>query len=234
MDGIDERMDTQDIAYIVQTSGTTGKPKPILVPHASIVPNIQDFNATFQLNKDDVVFLSSPLTFDPSILDILLSLLSGAQLLVIPTLEKIKPRLYSTLFLEYRVSVLQCTPSLLQNIFRHAGSDTQAILPSAQNNYLIEKEGETSRSKNGSLRILAVGGEKCSFQARDILKKLCNEGISVYHLYGLTEMSVWQSMVRLGPGEVDCMPVYIKNRNLITQTQISCQEGAITLSSKTR
>lgn len=31
------------LAYVLHTSGTTGKPKIVRVPHACIVPNIQHF-----------------------------------------------------------------------------------------------------------------------------------------------------------------------------------------------
>ena len=226
LNDIEERTDTGDVAFIIQTSGTTGEPKPILVSNSSILPNIQDFNAAFQLNKNDVVFLSSPLTFDPSIIDIFLSLVSGAQLLVVKTSEKIKPDLYSTLLIENRVSVIQCTPSLLQNIFRPQTSVINRISsPSMIVKPIVKKT---------SLMILAVGGEKCSFQVREILQRLCTEGTAVYQLYGLTEMSVWQSMVKLEPKEIETMPVYIKGRNLITQTQIQCEEDAIIINSKTR
>ena len=226
LNDIEERTDTGDVAYIIQTSGTTGEPKPILVSNSSILPNIQDFNAAFQLNKNDVVFLSSPLTFDPSIIDIFLSLVSGAQLLVVKTSEKIKPDLYSTLLIENRVSVIQCTPSLLQNIFR---PQTSVINRISSPSMIVKPTVEKT-----SLRILAVGGEKCSFQVREILQRLCTEGTAVYQLYGLTEMSVWQSMVKLEPKEIETMPVYIKGRNLITQTQIQCEEDAIIINSKTR
>lgn len=164
------------LAYVIQTSGTTGESKLILVPHSSVVPNITDFQGKFKLDKDDTVFLSSPLTFDPSIIDIFLTLVSGATLLLVPRSEKMKANLYRTLFMANKVTVLQCTPSLLRTIF--SGQNKSPLDP-------------------GPLRIVAVGGENCSPVVKGILEGLLGSGVAVYHLYGLTEMSVWQSLLKV-------------------------------------
>ena len=68
----------------------------------------------------------------------------------------------------------------------------------------------------GHLRILAVGGEKCDQEMRKMLSSLLELGVSVYHMYGLTEMSVWQTMTRLNQEIIDTMPVYIPHSNLLS------------------
>ena len=67
-----------------------------------------------------------------------------------------------------------------------------------------------------NLRILAVGGEKCDQEMRKMLSSLLERGVSVYHMYGLTEMSVWQTMTRLNQEIIDTMPVYIPHSNLLS------------------
>ena len=167
-----------NIAYTMQTSGTTGEPKLVFVSHASILPNIVDIVREFSLDGTNLVLLSSPLTFDPSLVDIFVSLVSGAGLLVLPTSEKIKPSLYSLLFEKNRVTALQCTPALLENIFAADFSAEKTLC---------------------SLRLVAVGGDRCSHAAKTVLRKLADSalGVRIYHLYGLTEMSVWQSMIKV-------------------------------------
>lgn len=62
----------------------------------------------FQMCADDVVFLASPLTFDPSVVDIFLALSSGAQLLIIPSvIKKMPSRLAQLLFRDHKATVLQ-------------------------------------------------------------------------------------------------------------------------------
>ena len=58
------------IAFVLSTSGTTGKPVLVRVPHCSIVPNILDLRSKFNISPDDVVFNASPLTFDPSVVEV--------------------------------------------------------------------------------------------------------------------------------------------------------------------
>lgn len=56
-------------AYTLHTSGTTGEPKTIRVPHCCVVPNIVDLRKRFTLCHD-VVFNAAPLTFDPSVVEV--------------------------------------------------------------------------------------------------------------------------------------------------------------------
>ncbi len=58
------------IAYVLATSGTTGTPRLVHVPHCSIVPNIVDLRSRFSITPDDVIFNAAPLTFDPSIVEV--------------------------------------------------------------------------------------------------------------------------------------------------------------------
>lgn len=59
----------------------------------------------------DVVFLASPLTFDPSVVDLFLALSSGARLLVVPAvLKKIPRRLCQLLFRRHKTTLMQVIP----------------------------------------------------------------------------------------------------------------------------
>lgn len=76
----------------------------------------------FQMSEKDVVFLASPLTFDPSVVDMFLALSSGAELLIVPSVIKKMPRrLAQLLFTRHKTSVLQAgalKPNLVQRTFR--------------------------------------------------------------------------------------------------------------------
>ncbi|EMP25118.1 Amidophosphoribosyltransferase [Chelonia mydas] len=96
------------LAYILHTSGTTGIPKIVRVPHKCIVPNILHLQSLFKITPDDMLFMASPLTFDPSVVELFVSLISGASLLIVPNPIKMMPlKLSAALFHRHRVTVLQ-------------------------------------------------------------------------------------------------------------------------------
>lgn len=131
------------IALILSTSGTTGDPVTVRIPHCSILPNILDLRSRFSITPDDVVFNASPLTFDPSVVEIFLALSSGSRLLMVPEATKCSPSdLASVLFRRQYVSVLQITPSLL---FRFPVGVVSGQLLGC----------------NSHVRVLALGGEQC-------------------------------------------------------------------------
>jgi non-ribosomal peptide synthetase component F len=102
------------LAYVLTTSGTTrGVPSVVAVPHACVVPNIFDFARCLQIAPGDVLYLASPLSFDPSVVEIFSTLSSGATLLVGPHAVRQSPRLLASVLDRHRVSLLFCTPSML-------------------------------------------------------------------------------------------------------------------------
>lgn len=58
------------VAYVMYTSGTTGKPKGILVPHRGIVRLCSGPTAALPYTADDVAFQYAPISFDGSTVEI--------------------------------------------------------------------------------------------------------------------------------------------------------------------
>uniref|UniRef100_A0A4W3IKN1 Aminoadipate-semialdehyde dehydrogenase n=1 Tax=Callorhinchus milii TaxID=7868 RepID=A0A4W3IKN1_CALMI len=171
------------MAYILHTSGTTGTPKVVRVPHQCIVPNIEHLRSIFEISPDDLIFMASPLTFDPSIVEMFVALSSGATLLIVPPVIKMMPeRLAKVLFNHHKVTVIQATPTLMKRF----GSELLSTVV---------------LSANTSLRVLALGGE--SFPSLPVMKSWRGEGnkTHIYNLYGITEVSSWASYYKV-PEEV--------------------------------
>lgn len=58
------------IAYWLHTTGTTGEPSLVRAPHCCVVPNVVDLRKKFAMSPDDIIFNASPLTFDPSVVEV--------------------------------------------------------------------------------------------------------------------------------------------------------------------
>ena len=78
----------ENILYSVMTSGTSSSPKLVKVPSTCIWPNIQDFCQLFKLSKEDTIFGAAPPSFDPFYLDVFVTFLSNATLLLTPQQTK--------------------------------------------------------------------------------------------------------------------------------------------------
>lgn len=70
-------------AYAIATSGSTGVPKIIKVPHPCILPNITDLKKILDITNSDKVAQLTSFTFDPSIVEIFVSLYCAATLFMV-------------------------------------------------------------------------------------------------------------------------------------------------------
>lgn len=76
-------IDGESIAYVMFTSGTTGVPKGVVLPHRSIIRMLRDTD-WLEMSDETVTLHSSAFAFDTSIIDLFASLLHGGTLVVPP------------------------------------------------------------------------------------------------------------------------------------------------------
>jgi amino acid adenylation domain-containing protein len=71
-----------DLAYVMYTSGSTGHPKGVLIPHRGVVRLVVE-NPFASMGPDEVHLLLAPLAFDASTFEIWGALLNGGKLAVV-------------------------------------------------------------------------------------------------------------------------------------------------------
>ncbi len=107
-----------DLAYVLFTSGSTGVPKGVMIPHKAITDYIDWCVDVYAIGPDDVVANHAPLYFDNSTFDLYTAFKSGATLhLVHDELNAVIPRLVQWLN-EREISVFFCVPSVLTMLLR--------------------------------------------------------------------------------------------------------------------
>lgn len=104
----------EDIAYVMYTSGSTGQPKGVNVPHAGISNRVLWAKRTYPLSQCDRVLQKTPFNFDVSVGEIFWPLVSGACLDVLePALHRDPERLVDVIR-RHEITACEFVPSMLQ------------------------------------------------------------------------------------------------------------------------
>ena len=74
-----------DPLYVNFTSGSTGTPKGVVISHRNVIDFIPDFTDIFGITEKDVLANQAPFDFDVSVKDIYSGLMTGAEVVIVPT-----------------------------------------------------------------------------------------------------------------------------------------------------
>lgn len=164
------------ICYVVETSGTTGTNKIIQVEEDCIASNIYALLEILNLSNE-IIYFGTPLTFDPSMIELFLSLISGSCLLIVDAkLRSIPHLLLQAMFPTFHkgVTFLQMAPS----VFNCWQSDDMK--------YIFEKS---------TLKYILLGGERFPNQVLNYYDNKKN--LRLFNIYGITEVSCWASIYEI-------------------------------------
>jgi amino acid adenylation domain-containing protein len=154
-----------NLAYVMSTSGSTGVPKAVAVTHRGVVNLLTSFASLLRLGADDTFLAVTTLTFDISVLELLLPLMTGAHLVIADSASVTDPAALNALAETSRATVMQATPSMWR--------------------MLADLTGIPAR-----LRVKLCGGEHLS---PELVGALTAAGGHVWNVYGPTETTVWSS-----------------------------------------
>ncbi|WP_416985398.1 amino acid adenylation domain-containing protein [Streptomyces sp. T028] len=160
------------LAYVIFTSGSTGRPKGAMIRHEAISERLLwQVNEILRFGHDDASLFKAPLSFDISINEIFLPLVSGGRLVVLrPGGERDPHRLLSVIA-EQRVTFTYLVSSMLD--------------------VLLEIAGDSERLD--SLRHVWCGGEVLTPELYERFRTRLD--IPMYHGYGPAETTIGVSHV---------------------------------------
>ncbi|MFI9644796.1 amino acid adenylation domain-containing protein [Streptomyces sp. NPDC052040] len=75
-------LDTRHLAYVIYTSGSTGRPKGVAVAHQGLLAMVSSLVERFGLDSDTRVLQFASFSFDASVWEIMLALLTGGTLVI--------------------------------------------------------------------------------------------------------------------------------------------------------
>jgi amino acid adenylation domain-containing protein len=154
-----------ELAYIIFTSGSTGQPKGVMTEHQAICNTLLHFKHAMRVQPEDCLLSVTTVTFDPSILDIFLPLISGAKLILAPYSFNREPALIERCLEEDNVTMMQATPATWKALINHGWMG------------------------NSNLLLMSMGEPL----APDLAQQLLARSKGIWNLYGPTELAIFST-----------------------------------------
>jgi amino acid adenylation domain-containing protein len=157
-----------DPAYLLYTSGTTGRPKGVVATQGNLAHYIHVAQQRYRFCKDDVFSSLARYTFSISLFDLMSPLACGGSVLVLDRDEVLTPEKLCRALED--VTVVHAGPSLLGSLFRYLRAT-----PSAPRSF-------------PRMRHASSGGDMVGPQIMEEMKQVF-ENAEIYVIYGCTEIS---------------------------------------------
>ncbi|MFD5823956.1 amino acid adenylation domain-containing protein, partial [Lentzea sp. NPDC060358] len=182
--GYSARVHPEQPAYLLYTSGSTGAPKGVLVPHRGIVNRLHWMQEHFRLAPAERVLHKTPVGFDVSWWELCWPLIAGGTVVLAP------PGLHRD-------------PSALAAFITRAAVSTTHFVPSMLTPFLAEV-ARTATVASPLTRVVCSGETLPSAAAERFFELFDAE---LHNLYGPTEASVDVTAWRCAPSERGPVPI---------------------------
>jgi amino acid adenylation domain-containing protein len=156
---------SDNVAYLLYTSGSTGKPKGVQITHGSLLNLLLSIQKRPGLTPQDTWLATATISFDISVLELFLPIVTGARLIVADS-EMVKDgRLLLDTIRTQKVTVMQATPYTWRMMLASGWDDK---IP---------------------LKII-TGGEALP---KDLANKLLTRCDTLHNYYGPTETTIYST-----------------------------------------
>jgi amino acid adenylation domain-containing protein len=164
-------IDGDSLAYIIYTSGSTGNPKGVEVHHDAVTNFLASMAATPGLTANDRLLAVTTLSFDISVLELLLPLCCGSSVYVANRQQAGDVRVLKSILDEQGITVMQATPATWRMLLTDGWRDDE-------------------------MKVLC-GGEALPV---GLAGELADRAGELWNMYGPTETTIWSTCRRIEKG----------------------------------
>ena len=183
-----------DLAYVLYTSGSTGQPKGVEIPHSALTNFLLSMRKCPGIERDDVLLAVTTFSFDISGLELFLPLIAGATVVIATQETTHDGRQLAREIEAHGVTLMQATPATWRLFI------------------------DSDWPGNSRLKALC-GGEALP---TELAEKLLPRVASLWNMYGPTETTIWSAVDAVASSDdpiplgspIDNTTLYILDRNL--------------------
>ncbi len=166
----DVNLFSENLAYIIYTSGSTGQPKGVQISHGAIADHCLHIVRLYQVRPDDRVLQFASINFDAALEQILVTLLSGARL-ILRGKEIWSPIEFYRRIYDFHLTIVNPPTSYWNQMINEVELFSKLDIPS-------------------HLRLMIVGGDVMSAERYRSWQQLTNNRIRLLNAYGPTETTI--------------------------------------------
>jgi amino acid adenylation domain-containing protein len=164
------RTEAGQTAYIMYTSGTSGTPKGVMVPHRGVTNLAISAAENYGINERDRILQFFSMSFDGSVEEIFMTFAAGATIVMRTFDTAIAVPDFFSFIEKEKISVIDLPTAFWKELV-HAVTANGTEIPT-------------------SLRMVIIGGEQASTSDYQKWKRACNGHVRLINTYGPTECSV--------------------------------------------
>ena len=167
----DDKLDAgpEDAAYVIYTSGSTGKPKGVVVPHRAVANFLGSMRREPGITADDRLVAVTTLSFDIAVLELMLPLHTGAEVILADRETAMDGKRLAALLAESGATMMQATPATWR-VLLDAGW------------------------RGGPAFRALCGGEGLP---APLARALLDRSGQLWNMYGPTETTIWSTCARV-------------------------------------
>lgn len=157
------------VAYLISTSGTTGRPKTIAISHDNLTATFQSWQDVYQLTADDRHLQMANFSFDVFSGDWVRALCSGGTLVLCSKECLLHPQSLFSLIARNEITIAEFVPAVLRKLMH----------------YVEEKQKTLS-----TFRVLICGSDVWYMGECKKIMQLCGPKTRIINSYGLSETTI--------------------------------------------